>query len=185
MMKNDSQVILVTGGGRSGKSDYAQTRAEGLSGRRVYLATSEITDEEMAERVRKHRKTRVECGWETLEEPVALAEALRSAASADVVLVDCLTFWINNLMFHRPENAGELGEEEISEIVADVLVAARQCRGTVLFVTNEVGSGIVPENALTRRYRDLVGRCNQVVGAAADEVVLVVCGVPMKIKGKA
>ncbi len=177
-----SHVLLVTGGCRSGKSGYAQARAENLPGRRLFVATCPVLDDEMRARVERHRRDRAKAQWETLEQPLAVAQAIRDAEQYDTVLMDCLTLWVSNLMFQEPQ-AKEIGEDDVAKHAADLLSAARAHRGTVIFVTNEVGLGIVPENALARRYRDLAGRCNQVIGRGADQVVLMCCGLPLIVKG--
>lgn len=177
------RIILVTGGCRSGKSAHAQQLAESLPGRRLYVATAPVIDAEMADRVRRHQAARG-FGWRTVEEPVALAAALaREAADADIVLVDCLTLWVNNLMYVAGQAGRDVTEEQIAAEADGVLAACRSLDATVIFVTNEVGLGVVPDNPLARRYRDLVGRCNQIVAAAADVVTLVACGIPLNLKG--
>lgn len=177
-----AKIILITGGSRSGKSAFAQKTAEALPGPRAYIATSPVTDPEMAERIRRHREARHGKGWETVEEAVDIAGAIRRAEGCRVLLVDCLTLWINNLLFEA-EKRGELFTEE---------AAAGRCReltdacgafgGTVIFVTNELGMGIVPDNEMARRFRDIAGRCNQQIAAAADVVTLVVSGIPLHLK---
>ncbi|MFA4943250.1 MAG: bifunctional adenosylcobinamide kinase/adenosylcobinamide-phosphate guanylyltransferase [Lentisphaeria bacterium] len=176
------QIILVTGGSRSGKSRYAEQRARALAAPRAYVATCEVGDAEMQERVARHQRDRAAAGWHTLETPLDLAGALAGNGEFATVLVDCLTLWVNNLLFHRAPEDGELTEDAIQEECERVLAAARRRGGAVVFVTNEVGLGIVPDNALARRYRDLVGRCNQAIAAGADEVVLVACGLPLTLK---
>lgn len=178
-----AQIVLVTGGARSGKSAFAQGLAESLPGRRAYLATCEPGDEEMRQRVRKHQQARARAEWDTIEEPVRLAQALAGAAGYDVVLVDCLTLWLFNLIGQEAQNDTGVDEEEVARQCRHVLAACDAHPGTVVFVTNEVGMGIVPDNWLARRYRDLVGRCNQVMAAAADRVTLVSCGIPLSLKG--
>jgi adenosylcobinamide kinase/adenosylcobinamide-phosphate guanylyltransferase len=178
------RVILVTGGCRSGKSRYAQGLAEGMPGRRLYVATCPVVDDEMRERVRKHREARAAAHWDTLEAPVDLARALDQAAGYSVVLVDCLTLWVNNLMYESSQAGKEATEEQVVRACEEVLSACRRHGGAIVFVTNEVGMGIVPENALARRYRDLAGRCNQAVAAGADTVTLVTCGIPLTLKGE-
>ncbi len=172
-----AEIILVTGGARSGKSAFAQARAETLSSDRVYVATSPVTDREMAERIARHQRERGK-GWRTVEETLHLDRVLYGCAGAGVVLVDCLTLWVNNLLLED----GELGEDRAAELAVGVVRAAARTAGPVLMVTNEVGWGIVPDNPLARRYRDLVGRVNQTVAAAAAEVFLVVAGQPLRIK---
>jgi len=173
-----AEIILVTGGARSGKSGWAQARAETVSSDRVYVATSPVTDAEMAERIARHRQDRRGAGWRTVEETLELDRVLYGCARAGVVLVDCLTLWVNNLLMQDEQ----LGEDRAAELAADVVRAAAQVAGPVFMVTNEVGWGIVPDNPLARRYRDLVGRVNQTVAAAAAEVFLVAAGQPLKMK---
>jgi adenosylcobinamide kinase / adenosylcobinamide-phosphate guanylyltransferase len=179
-----ARVILITGGSRSGKSAFAQTVAESLPGPRVFIATCPVLDEEMRTRIRKHREARAGRGWETVEEQADLAAALASASHARVILVDCLTLWINNLLYRAEQSGHLVTEDDVTQHCRAVLAACANRPGTVIFVTNEVGSGIVPENALARRFRDLAGRCNQQFGVAADVVALVTCGVPLLLKGE-
>jgi adenosylcobinamide kinase / adenosylcobinamide-phosphate guanylyltransferase len=174
-----SHVLLVTGGCRSGKSSYAQRRAENLAGSRVFLATCPVVDEEMTQRIQRHRQQRDSAVWQTIEEPLAVAEAISKARQYDTILVDCLTLWVSNLMFQEPT----IDEDQVAKKSMELMAAAKTHPGTVIFVTNEVGLGIVPENALARRYRDLIGRCNQTIGRAADEVVFMCCGLPLTVKG--
>ncbi|MDD2706800.1 MAG: bifunctional adenosylcobinamide kinase/adenosylcobinamide-phosphate guanylyltransferase [Verrucomicrobiae bacterium] len=176
------KMILVTGGARSGKSSFAQKMAEGLPGPRIYVATCPLLDDEMRSRVQRHRMDREGKGWKTVEEPVRLAAALSGLANPGVVLVDCLTLWVNNLM-HQAEQAGcGLKEEDIARECEGVADAAARLTGTVIMVTNEVGMGIVPENQMARLFRDLTGRCSQTLAARAGEVYLVSCGLPLKLK---
>lgn len=176
-----ARIILVTGGSRSGKSDYAQKYAESLAGRKTYLATCPVIDPEMAARVKKHQEARAGAAWSTIEETVRLAEVIAEDAS-DIVLVDCLTLWVNNIMYEAGQAGRNATEEEISGLCRDIVAACRARAGTVIFVTNEVGMGIVPDNPEARKFRDLAGRCNQAVAAEADEVWFVVSGIPVKIK---
>ena len=128
----------------------------------------------MRQRVELHRAARRDRGWETIEEQLDLAGVLRRSGQYGVLLVDCLTLWINNLMYAADHDGRPLGETEVADHCREVLDAAMACQGTVLLVTNEVGMGIVPENAAARRYRNLVGRANQVIaaGAARDAALL-------------
>lgn len=176
------RLVLVTGGSRSGKSGYAQHRAEETPGSRLFVATCPVMDAEMAQRVRRHREAREGKGWITLEEPVDLEGALDRAQDRQIVLVDCLTLWVNNLMYHAEQAHRDLDEPQMADRAAALAAVCKRHPGTVLLVTNEVGWGIIPENALARRFRDLAGRCNQVIASAADEVVLVVCGIPTFLK---
>ncbi|HET6459420.1 MAG TPA: bifunctional adenosylcobinamide kinase/adenosylcobinamide-phosphate guanylyltransferase [Syntrophales bacterium] len=178
-----AKIILITGGSRSGKSMYAQRIAESLSGTRTYIATCPVIDKEMEYRVRKHKEARQSTSWQTIEEATDLAEALRRSKGSEVILIDCLTLWINNLMFaeHKKEN---LDEELIGARCKDVLGVCRDLPGTVIFVTNEVGMGIVPENPSARLFRDLAGRCNQSIADHADTAIFMVSGLPLYIKGE-
>ena len=176
------QIILITGGSRSGKSAYAQRVAEALPGPRAFVATCPIIDDEMSERVRKHQEARQHSDWVTVEEPVDLCGVVRSARDCQVLLVDCLTLWINNLLHEASKNGNTISEADIAEQCRELLVACKQYPGTILFVTNEIGMGIVPETPLCRLYRDLVGRCNQLIAESSDRVVLLVSGQPLEIK---
>jgi adenosylcobinamide kinase/adenosylcobinamide-phosphate guanylyltransferase len=174
---------LITGGCRSGKSAYAQQLAESLPGRRAYVATCPVLDEEMRLRIERHQRARSRAQWETIEEPLNLAGALAGNPEYEVVLVDCVTLWVNNLMYLVERNGIQLRERDLTRHCEEVLEAGSKREGTVIFVTNEVGLGIVPDNALARRYRDLAGWCNQRIAAAADTVTLVTCGLPLHLKG--
>lgn len=178
-----AKVILVTGGCRSGKSAFAEQLARSHSGGLRYIATCHVFDEEMAERVRRHRDRRSGEGWVTIEEEYELVDVLAQCPPGSSVLIDCLTFWINNLMFRAEREGREFGEQAM---VSECLRLNRQLAsmdGTVVLVLSEVGMGIVPENALARRFRDCSGRCGQLIAALADEVYWVVCGIPSKLKG--
>ena len=175
-------MVLVTGGCRSGKSAYAQRLAESLPSRRLFVATCPVTDEEMRLRIEMHQQSRLDRGWETVEEQVELATVLRHYADYEVVLVDCLTLWVNNLMYDAEQAGRQISERDTAETCRELLAVARQRCGTVIFVTNEVGLGVVPDNAVARRYRDLVGQANQAVAAEADTVTLLTCGIPWHLK---
>jgi adenosylcobinamide kinase / adenosylcobinamide-phosphate guanylyltransferase len=177
-----AKLILVTGGARSGKSDYALTRAEAISGPHCFLATCPVIDTEMDERIVRHKAERQDGIWQTIEEEIDLAGTMRSLEPGTVCLVDCLTLWVNNLMF-QAEKAGEIfGEDEMRTTVENFIHKADSFQGTLICVSNEVGMGVVPDNEMGRRYRDLVGRSNRIVAAAADEVVFVSCGLPLFLK---
>jgi adenosylcobinamide kinase/adenosylcobinamide-phosphate guanylyltransferase len=165
-------IILITGGARSGKSVRAETRALSFPGKPVYIATAEALDAEMAERIARHRARRGD-SWLERETPLALTTALDETDGGGARLVDCLTLWLSNLL-----HAGRDWAKE-TEALVDTL--ARQ-KSPVVLVTNEVGLGIVPDNALARQFRDAAGLVNQMVARAADEVEFVVAGLPMRVK---
>ena len=169
-----AEITLVLGGARSGKSAYAETLAAESAERLVYIATAEAADAEMADRIADHRARRGP-EWTTVEEPLELAAAIARADDPDtVILVDCLTLWLGNLMAAERDVAAEIGRlvECLDEVDAKVVLVA-----------SEVGLGIVPDNALARAFRDLHGTLNQVIAAAADRVVFVAAGLPMILKG--
>ena len=176
-----ARVILITGGSRSGKSRQAQGIAEEEGNRKVFVATCPRVDAEMAARIERHREERAGKGWETVEETVDLVGVLARIAG-DAVLVDCLTLWINNLLFAGEPSAELVDEDWVEARCGELLEVCRGRQGTVVFVTNEVGLGIVPDNPLARRYRDLVGRCNQVMARGADRVIFMVSGLPLILK---
>lgn len=171
-MKTTTRRILVLGGARSGKSRFAEGLAEPFR-QRIYLATAAALDDEMRERIRQHRAERGD-GWRTIEEPMAIGGIIEAPRPDDhVVLVDCLTLWLSNLLL-----AGE-DPEAAAAALADKVAAHT---GNLVLVSNEVGLGIVPENALARRFRDAAGRLNQALAAVCSDVYLVCAGIPLKIK---
>ncbi|MEI7945727.1 MAG: bifunctional adenosylcobinamide kinase/adenosylcobinamide-phosphate guanylyltransferase [bacterium] len=178
-----NKIVLVTGGCRSGKSRFAQQMAEAAGLRRLYIATSPVLDTEMEERVQRHRQERASRNWVTCEETMDLVKVLEQHTDFDAVLCDCLTLWVNNLMYDAEQNKETFDEDDMAGLTQALLRVARCHKGTLVFVTNEIGCGIVPADALSRRFRDLAGRCNQVMAAVADEVYFVVSGIPLKIKG--
>lgn len=177
------KTILITGGSRSGKSAFAQQKAERIDGSRLFIATCPVLDDEMAKRIRRHMQDRQHSGFETIEEQLDIAGQLKAAESYNVILVDCLTLWINNLMYAAEMNSSEMNEDLVAVKSSELVAAAKDCPGVTIFVTNEVGLGVVPESEAGRLYRDLVGRCNQNVAAACDSVYLVSCGIPIQLKG--
>ncbi len=172
-MSRKGKQTLILGGARSGKSAYAESLAEGWKGERIFIATAQAHDEEMAERIKAHRLRRGQ-DWTTRGALLDLSGVLREAASHDTfVLVDCLTLWLTNVI---------LSEEDHERAVSDLLNALTDVPGTIVLVSNEVGSGIVPGNELARTFRDAAGKANQRVAKAVDEVVLVTAGLPMVLK---
>ncbi len=181
-LKQPHHLLYISGGARSGKSRYAEQRALALPGPHSYIATCPLLDAEMAARIAIHHRHRAGQGWHTTEEPVDLCGALNTTRSSAVVLVDCVTLWINNLLYAAAARQEELDEAWMDAITHKVIEAARSTARTVIFVSNELGMGIVPADALSRRYRDLVGRCNQTLAAHADEAVFMVSGLPLPLK---
>ncbi len=164
---------LILGGARSGKSALAEARAEAASGEVVYIATAEAADDEMAARIEAHRARRPD-GWRTVEASHALSAALlEAAAPGRLVVVDCLTLWLSNRM-----GAGA----DIAADQATLLAVLKDAPGELVLVSNEVGQGIVPDNAMARHFRDAAGRLNQAVAAACEQVTFVVAGQPLTLK---
>ncbi len=178
------KIILVTGGARSGKSEFAERYVLHFSPKCDYIATAEILDEEMAERVRLHRARR-DARWVNHEAPYHADETFKALGDeTGCVLFDCLTVYMANLMYGQDAPEGEF-LERCNYVLAEVdklLEAARATGKTVVFVTNEVGGGIVPENKVAREYRDLAGWVNQKVADAADSVYYCVCGQAVDVK---
>lgn len=171
-----AEVILITGGARSGKSAEALRLGEPFE-RRVFIATAEAFDDEMRERIERHQAERGK-DWQTIEAPLELAAAIESVDDPEAaVVIDCLTVWLGNLM-HRDKAV----TENSPPCTALLEALQRSSAARIVLVTNEVGSGIVPEHALSRRFRDVAGRLNQRVAAIADRVILTVCGLPLPIK---
>ncbi|MFC0244356.1 bifunctional adenosylcobinamide kinase/adenosylcobinamide-phosphate guanylyltransferase [Falsochrobactrum ovis] len=173
-MAAKGRIIFVLGGARSGKSSYAEGLIEASGLKPIYLATGRAFDSEMEERIDIHRAGRSE-HWRTIEEPLALIDALSNHCAPDCfVLVDCLTLWLTNLM---------LEERDIKTEVAALLDALPQLNGPVVFVSNEVGLGIVPDNQMARDFRDYAGFLHQDVASCSDEVYFMAAGLPLKMKG--
>ncbi|MDY0221487.1 MAG: bifunctional adenosylcobinamide kinase/adenosylcobinamide-phosphate guanylyltransferase [Desulfobacterium sp.] len=171
------KITLVIGGCRSGKSSHALGLADAIPGnRKIFIATSVPTDPEMENRVTRHRQERGDL-WTTVEEPLEIADTIdRLSNSSDVILVDCLTLWTSNLMFNNLEQpAIELSLQRLAS-------SLDRSHCPVIVVSNEVGTGIVPENALARQFRDMAGFVNQQIAAVAHGVVWMVAGIPVKIK---
>jgi adenosylcobinamide kinase / adenosylcobinamide-phosphate guanylyltransferase len=173
MQRPRPSLVLVGGGARSGKSAFALARARRAGERRVYVATAEAGDDEMRARIARHRAERGS-DLETIEEPLDLAGALRRSAAADVVVVDCLTLWLaNRLLRDEPPDA-------VLALLGEALAAPRA--PCAIFVTNEVGMGIVPEGALARAFRDLAGRAHQHLAAVADEIHVAILGTVLRLR---
>lgn len=169
--------LLVLGGARSGKSRHAQAAAEaaavGNAARLVFIATAQAFDDEMAQRIARHRADR-DARWEVREAPVELADAIRAEDRPDtVILIDCLTLWTSNLLLHG---------HDVPAALEDLLVALSAASARIVLVSNEVGFGIVPDNRLARLFRDAAGTINQRVASAVTQVDLVVAGLPLRVK---
>jgi adenosylcobinamide kinase/adenosylcobinamide-phosphate guanylyltransferase len=165
-------VVLITGGARSGKSRRAEARARSFPGRPVYIATAEALDAEMEGRIARHRARRGH-DWIEREAPLDLVQALGETDGGGARLVDCLTLWLSNLL-----HTGRDWSHEATLLAAEL----QRQQSPVILVTNEVGLGIVPDNALARTFRDAAGLLNQAIAEVADEVEFVVAGLPMKVK---
>ncbi len=171
------QTIFITGGARSGKSRLAEELAAGYGAPLGYIATGRAGDAEMAERIARHRARRGPA-WLTIEEPEDLAGAIReNDGRCNALLVDCVTLWLTNLLLKWGEVGPSMAEvERLVRLMPDV-------KTPLILVSNEVGMGIVPENALARAFRDLAGEANEMLARAADEVYVMFSGLPMKLKG--
>ncbi len=170
--------IFVLGGCRSGKSRHALELAEQIPGRKYFIATCVPHDDEMKERVLRHQQERSR-EWETVETPLFLPETIiEKSGKADVILVDCLTLWVTNLILEPYET------EQIYEHIKGLADSVKKAKCTVILVSNEVGAGIVPENRLARLFRDIVGYTNQAMASCADRVVWTVAGIPMTVKSR-
>jgi len=172
-----SRIILITGGARSGKSLFGEQLAEGLGDPRAYIATGEAGDREMGERIERHRLRRGP-SWQTIEEPCDLTGTIRRNDHLfKVMLVDCITLWLTNLLLKNDDPQKVIGE------VKSLAMSFSSLNTPLILVSNEVGMGIVPENRLARTFRDIAGEANQLLAKAADEVHVTVSGLPLKLKG--
>lgn len=170
------ETILVIGGCRSGKSSHALYLAEQIAGQKIFIASCMPQDKEMEHRVLRHRQQR-SSAWKTLEVPIFIPEAIqKNGTKGHVILVDCLTLWINNLILNddKPEN--------IDNHIQKLTLSIEKVECPVILVSNEVGTGIVPENKLARLFRDITGFANQKIAACVNRVIWMVAGIPVKIK---
>jgi len=173
-----NELIFIIGGCRSGKSKYALDTAEQMPGdKKIFIATCLPKDDEMKQRIARHQKQRSQT-WTTVEEPVHLhASITKISRNATVILVDCLTLWVTNIMLEAAE------EQKIENQTSKLINALATAECPVILVSNEVGTGIVPENQLARQFRDVMGQVNQTVAHYANKVVWMVAGIPVSIKG--
>jgi adenosylcobinamide kinase/adenosylcobinamide-phosphate guanylyltransferase len=168
--------ILITGGARSGKSQFAQKLAVEAGGRVLFVATAEAKDEAMRLRIEAHRESRPK-GWKTVEAPLEVSEIIgRYVGDAEIVVIDCITMLVANILLQG------WGEEPVLKEIETLTNQMGKLEATFILVTNEVGLGIVPDNELGRRYRDCLGKANQILAQHADEVYLMVAGIPVKLK---
>jgi adenosyl cobinamide kinase/adenosyl cobinamide phosphate guanylyltransferase len=170
--------ILITGGCRSGKSHYALDYANRHYSKKLYLATCEALDEEMAQRIERHKKTRGP-EWQTVEEPLEIVNKIRQYGNeVDVILLDCITLWLSNLLMRQKDDSKIMNEAE------KLMDTIQQSQTSIILITNEVGMGIVPAEPLGRRFRDLSGMVNQRMTEVTDTVIFMVSGIPLFLKGK-
>lgn len=184
------RITMVTGGSRSGKSSFSEKLCLNQSGKTVYIATSIPFDDEMRDRVNKHRKERDE-SWETIEIYKDIYKEIKHMSNKyNTAILDCVTLLVNNLMFDYSLDIDRMSIDEIDELkeyiylqIEKLLEEIRKSNLYFVFVTNELGMGIMPDNKLSRVYSDIAGKVNQKIAEKSDEVYLVVSGIPMKIKG--
>lgn len=169
------KLSFILGGAASGKSAYAESLFTEHAGTRTYLATAQSFDSEMKNKITRHKTMRGE-GWQTLERPIDIAPVFLDTSTESAILFDCATLWLSNLL---------LADKNIEEAVENLLKALNSCTVPVVIVSNEVGAGIVPTEALSRRFREAQGRLNQRLAAQADYAALVVAGLPLTLKGAA
>jgi adenosylcobinamide kinase/adenosylcobinamide-phosphate guanylyltransferase len=168
------KLSLVLGGAASGKSAWAEALVNSAGLQKLYLATAQVYDVEMEQKVARHRQTRGD-GWTTIEEPLALGALLDRMTDNQIVLLDCATLWLTNVM---------LADLDVAKACEELVEQLQRCAAPVVVVSNEVGQGIVPDNALSRRFRNAQGALNQSIAAHAELVVVVMAGLPLALKGK-
>lgn len=174
-------IIFITGGARSGKSTFALKLASSNEGKKAYIATAEPLDPEMEERIDKHREQRGN-DWSVFEESIKIGDSIKEIMGEySLIVLDCLTLWVSNLLTRQ--NDEKTIETELERFIAALKLFQNTAGSQLIIVSNEVGLGIVPDNALSRRFRDIAGMLNQKVAEIADEAYLVVSGLPLKIKG--
>ncbi len=180
MYKTDNKVILLIGGARSGKSTFAQETAAKLGGKVLFCATAEALDDEMRDRIQAHKKSRPE-SWDTLESPRNLAGSLgQTAADYDTVIIDCITLMVSNCIGDGSSYAQ--AEEVVLKEISVLTELMKRKQSNYILVSNEVGSGLVPDNRLGRIYRDLLGQANQRLAKCADEVYFMAAGLSLRMK---
>jgi len=185
----NGKIILITGGARSGKSSFALKEASEISGKKAYIATAEALDGEMKERIEKHKRDRGN-EWDTYEEPVKIQTVIKAIEGRyNAIVIDCLTLWLSNMMCRGAETADEINNliDVLTNVGAGLALPNKigepMPAPTIFIVSNEVGMGIVPENEMARKFRDMAGTLNQKVAEVANEVYLIIAGIPVRIKG--
>jgi adenosylcobinamide kinase/adenosylcobinamide-phosphate guanylyltransferase len=169
------EIVFITGGARSGKSAYALKEASRISGKKAYIATAEALDEEMQQRIENHKRRRGD-EWITFEEPLKIAEVIKEIEGKySVIIIDCLTLWLSNIIHGNFDII-----YEIENLISTLCVTSHVSH--IYIVSNEVGMGIVPDNELARKFRDMAGILNRKIAETADEVYVVLAGIPLKIK---
>jgi adenosylcobinamide kinase/adenosylcobinamide-phosphate guanylyltransferase len=178
--KKKNRMIFITGGARSGKSTFAQQLASTISNDVLFIATAEPLDDEMAERIKNHRESRPK-SWKTLELPRNLSNSLLDKQiKSDVVIIDCLTLLVANLM--QESTSMSILEKQVLSEIAALINFIKSTAADYIIVSNEVGLGLVPDNKLARDYRDILGKVNQVMAQNADDIYFMISGIPQKIK---
>jgi adenosylcobinamide kinase/adenosylcobinamide-phosphate guanylyltransferase len=176
------QLTLILGGARSGKSSYAEDRARESNKPVLFIATATAFDDEMRERIRNHKNSRPS-DWQTLEAPLNIAAALENKTWDGVIILDCITLLLNNILLPLPEDVPfDVVMQKTKDEIDALIVAQKRVGGDWLVISNEVGLGLVPPYPLGRIYRDALGRANQMLAKAADHVILMVAGIPMTVK---
>lgn len=179
----DSKMTLILGGARSGKSSFAQRMLERTGAPVLFVATATAGDEEMAARIEAHRSSRP-AHWKTLEAPLSVGDKITAEGAHPWVLVDCITLLASNVLFSLPEPVDEDAyRDQMDAEIERLITACREHPGRWVIVSNEVGLGLVPPYPLGRYYRDVLGRANQLLAAAAETVILMVAGIPLYVKG--
>jgi len=184
-----AHIVFITGGARSGKSSFALMKAGRIKGRRAFIATAQALDEEMRQRIERHKRQRG-AGWDTYEEPLRITDTLKAIKDKySVIVIDCLTLWLSNVLdrTQNTEHRIQMIENDIQEFIGELKTFKDASRITyhasrLFIVSNEVGMGIVPDNEMARQFRDLAGYLNQKVAEMAGEVYLIVSGIPVRIK---
>lgn len=179
------KIVLITGGVRSGKSSFAEKLAGNIGRKVTFIATAQALDEEMTDRIAQHRANRP-VHWETYEEPYKVARVIqRVGQKTEVILIDCLTVLVSNLMQdYREDTSNNNLTKNIIKQIKEIVRESLKCSATVIIVSNEVGLGLVPANPMGRFFRDILGQTNQIIGADADRVYFMTAGIPFLIKGK-